>query len=142
MNDWMKILGAILLAALVGYAGGRYVVPGKVTIKTEVVTKEVEVVKHDTVTVTKEIKNLDGTVETDTVVTDKDISSTKSTQDATSEKIVENQKPQWKAQGLAGLTFQGQQIYGGDLERRIIGPVFLGAWGTNQGAGVSLSLEF
>jgi hypothetical protein len=57
--------------------------------------------------------------------------------------------PDWHLSFLAGLragsVLQGQlsPVYGAHVQRRLIGPFSVGAWGLSTGAaGVSLSLEF
>jgi hypothetical protein len=148
MENWQKILVAILVSAVVGFAFGKYALPGKVQIKTQEVEKIVTVVQHDTVTETHEVKRPDGTVITDTTIKDRDTANTSTVDTKKSSETITNQKPQWKVQGLVGLSTKdlGQPAYGVGVERRIIGPIFVGAWGlsksTEQTAGLSVSLEF
>jgi hypothetical protein len=146
LESWQKILLAILLAFGVGYGSGRYVQPAKVEIKTQEVIKEVEVVKHDTITVTKEIKKPDGTTEIDTTITDKDVETTTIADVKKTEETITNLKPQWNVRGLVGVSsfnFANPMVYGLNIERRIIGPIFVGAWGTtDKSAGLSIGLEF
>jgi hypothetical protein len=70
------------------------------------------------------------------------------------EKTVETAKPQWRVGLLVGtdLTKLSVQptapwinplLVGGHVERRIIGPVFVGVWGLSSGAGgISVAVEF
>lgn len=71
------------------------------------------------------------------------------------EKLVEPVKAQWHVGVLAGIQPQflptpavGPFAFGAEVERRIIGPVFLGVWGTgntslsNMQVGAKLGLEF
>lgn len=135
---------AILLVGLVGYAFGRYVQPAKVVTQIKEVTKTVEVVKHDTTTVTHEHKNKDGSTDTDTQVIDHDIDLTHSDTSKQITQVTSSEKPQWKALVLTGYNYSTYQPeYGGGIEHRFIGPIFLGVWGNNhQTGGVAISLEF
>jgi len=146
MNKYlMMVLGAVALAGL-GYSFGRYVQPAQVQIKTQVQIKEVEVARKNVVTVTHEEKKPDGTMIIDTRIEDKSTETTKTdTKEKTTETIT-NLKPQWKVQGLAGISLDKSfvgEVYGVGVERRIIGPIFVGVYGkTSKEVGLSLSVEF
>lgn len=142
--SWAKVILAILVAAGLGYAFGRYAQPAKEVIKTVEVVKTVTVVQHDTVTVTKQIKKPDGTTETDTVITDKDVDITNTAIKDTSSETITNVKPQWKLSGQGGYNFSSfNKVYGAEVDRRILGPIFLGAWGnSDRAAGIAISVEF
>jgi hypothetical protein len=144
LKPWQSITLAILVALGLGYSFGRYAQPAKEVIKTVEVVKTVETVKHDTVTVTKQIKKPDGTTETDTTTTDKDIETSKTNIAESSSETITNVKPQWKATGLLGYNVSTfEKVYGAEIERRIIGPIFVGAWAnTQRTGGVSVSIEF
>lgn len=130
LQPWQKIGLSIAVAALIGYAFGRYAQPANVVVKTQEVVKEVEVVKHDTVTVTKEIKRPDGTDEIDTTVTDKDVSQKNLSESLQTSETISNQKPQWNLGILGGYNFQDlKPDYGITVDRRILGPIFLGVVG-------------
>lgn len=144
----------VVLVGLLGYAFGRYLQPAKVVTKTEtkvqVVEVEVERVKTEVRTIVKETTKPDGTrvVETtkENISDSKKKTSKESDKQTNTSKIVENFKPQWRVQvaatiGSGGL--DGDNIRVG-IERRIIGPVFLGAWSeTRFGSyGASVSMEF
>ena len=69
------------------------------------------------------------------------------------EKIVSAEKPNWLIGPMVGVNVRdltlaqglttGPLSFGVHVDRRIAGPVFLGAWGLSSGqAGLSLSLEF
>jgi predicted Zn-dependent protease len=127
------IVLSLVLVLLVGYAFGRYVVPGKETIKVQTVT-----VEH-THTVTITVHDKDGS-STTTTTTD-----TGSTTAANSSTVITNNKPLWKVSGLGGLNVHSLStpIYGGEVEHRLVGPISVGVWGlSNSTGGVSLSLEF
>ena len=144
LPSWAKVCLAILLAAGLGYASGRYAQPAKEVIKTVEVIKTITVVQHDTVTVTKEITKPDGTKEVDTTVTDKDKDTTDSSMKESASESITNVKPQWKAQALYGYNVtELRPVYGANIERRIIGPISAGLWGnTDHALGVSVSIEF
>lgn len=69
-------------------------------------------------------------------------------------KTVEAARPQWSLAALAGIDvagaladrgglLPGHAVLGAVLDRRLVGPVFLGAWGTTAGAGgISVRFEF
>ena len=66
-------------------------------------------------------------------------------------KLVTMKKPDWMIGAMVGYDFKNLDAtkfvsglhYGAHAERRILGPVFLGAWGmTNRDLGLSLSMEF
>jgi hypothetical protein len=123
----------LVLVLLVGYAFGRYLQPAHEVIKTQTVTVEHE---H---TVTVVVTKPDGT-STSTTTTDK--GETAGTKTSTT---IDNVKPQWKVSALAGLGLNSpiSTVYGGEVQRRILGPIFVGAWATtNRTGGISLGLEF
>ncbi len=142
--DYKLILALVLAAGVSGYVGGRYVQPAKVVTEIKEVVKTVEVVKHDTTTITKEVTHPDGTKETDTTVVNHDIDLSKSSDNKSSSTTLDNLKPQWKVQAQYGYNFSDlRPVYGAGVEHRFIGPISLGAWGnTNHTAGLSASLEF
>ena len=147
LAPWQKVTLAVAVALLIGYAFGRYGQPAKVQIQTQTVVKEVETVKHDTVTVTKEIKEPNGTVETDTVVTNKDVDTTQIQSDSKTTETITNQKPQWKLGVLGGYNLQDlRPDYGVSVDRRVLGPIFLGVIGhtdtTHSSVLLHLSMEF
>lgn len=141
-NSTKGIILAILLVAT--YSGGRYLQPAKIETKTKIVEKEVIVERKNVVTVIKEVKRPDGTVETETRTEDKSETTGKKDSDSSSSSVVTNNKPQWRAGALVGMDFRtNQTTYGALVERRILGPASLGVYGTtNQNVGLSLSLEF
>ena len=52
--------------------------------------------------------------------------------------------PDWRVGGLVGLSLRGgpEPAFGAEVQRRILGPVYLQAWGLNTGAaGVGVGLE-
>jgi hypothetical protein len=149
MNNFQKITLAIVIATGLGYAFGRYAQPAKVQIQEKEVNKQVAIVDHNTVTETHQVKQPDGTIVTDTTTKDLDVDKTSSIDTKQEKETISNTKPQWKVQGLVGLSSVGltQPLYGAGVERRILGPVSAGVWGLTGGnngvtGGLSLSVEF
>jgi hypothetical protein len=139
-----SIIAGILLV-LIGYATGRYLQPAQIETQIKEVIKEVEVVKKDTVTVVHEVKRPDGTVEIDTRTEDKSVITTQTDKKTEQQSIITNIKPQWKASGLAAVDFNNDRrlTYGISVERRLLGPVFVGVQGyDNKMIGISVGLEF
>ena len=154
---------------LVGLAVGRFSLPAKVVTKTEiqVVTKEVESKTSDQEIARKSNKDFvrivtkkpDGTVITETHIIDKSTSkTTEVTQDTTEkdssttitqDKTVTYAKNDWHVSGLASPSgdnsfLRGPSIaYGLMVERRILGPFYIGGFGlTNHTIGASLGVTF
>ena len=134
------ILGALVIFFVGMFVGGKSVPP-------KTVTKEVEVVKtvvqKDTKTIIKKVKSPDGTVTTEIVKEDK--SNINQNTSKNKETIVNNEK-QWKATlftSYEAIVRPSEASYAASIERRIVGPVFVGVWGSTQGnGGVSVSVEF
>jgi hypothetical protein len=127
MNNYGKAAIAAIICILLGYAFGRYLQPAKIEIKREVEIKEVQVVKKDVVTVVHEVKTPDGTVTTDSRTEDRTTETTKTDTVAKESTSIENLKPQWRIQ--AGTDFKERALgplYSIGVERRIIGPIFVG----------------
>jgi hypothetical protein len=132
---------AFVLVGIISFGSGRYLTPTKVV--TQIKTVEVEhVIKDDNVvTTTHEVKEPDGEDVVDT--TTKDLTTTVTQEkEATEEtKTVTTEKPQWKVSGIITakpLTLY-QPSYGALVERRILGPVFIGA-GANTDSTLYLSI--
>jgi hypothetical protein len=142
----------VVVVAALAYATGRYIQPAKVIteveVKTEIVEVEVEKTKTEVRTIVKEVIKPDGTKETTTTTENIAETKKKNKKEAQSErkelKIVEGLKPQWKAQVLIGLENIEIPSYRVGVERRIVGPIFAGAYSnTNfQEYGLSVSMEF
>lgn len=161
-----------LLALGGGYAFGRFSAPDKVVTKevTRTVTVEdthareqvreltaqLETMKRHTRR--EETRKADGSV---TIVTDTHVDTTKDTRtdvdakkeetkhtetvrEVIKEKTVERARPDWRIGALGAFDFRaGALTYGALVERRVIGPVSLGAFGlTNGSVGLALTLEF
>jgi hypothetical protein len=140
----LGLIGIVL--ALLGYATGRYFQPAKVEIRTEekVRTVLIETVKKKRIKI--KIIRPDGTIEEKEIEEDITINEKDKSKDTKTEKIVTNSKAQWRASLLAGkrdgidLTLP---MYGVSIEKRLIGPTFVGVWATNKkDFGISIGLEF
>lgn len=127
MENIIKIIVAGVTLLGLGYGIGRYVQPAKIEVKKEEVVREIEVTKKNTVTREKTTQQKDGTLVTEKI-TEENIVSTNQTDIAKKEeKLAINTKPNWRVRGGAGLDLSGtDMLYTGGIEKRIIGPVFLG----------------
>lgn len=156
------LIGFVAVIGLlgIGYAIGRYAAPTKTETKIEyqVVEKEkiVEKVVYKEIDKTQrhiiEIEYPDGKktreiweIYESTVMVDsqRTVDLEKKVKELESQ-VVTNEKAQWKASALAGYDLNDKDfVYGGEVDRRIIGPVFVGGWGnTKQQFGISVGLEF
>lgn len=146
MNNLLKVALGVLLAAGLGYAFGRYAQPAKVEIKKEVQIKEVEVTRKNVVTVTREEKRPDGTVIIDTRTVDTSTEAVNRTSKEKESTVVTSLKPQWRVGGGVGMKYNEvklEPVYTLGVERRILGPVFVGAYGrTDKEVGLTVSVEF
>lgn len=137
----VAIVGLLLL--VVGYGTGRYLQPAKIQIKKEEVIKEVEVIKKDIRIVEREITRPDGTKEKERITEDKSQESTKKEKDTKESTLIANKKPDWRVNGLAALNNDRNIVYGLQVERRILGPISVGAFGlTDTTVGLSVGIEF
>lgn len=154
MNIQLKYLAAIVIVAMaVGAALTRQFAPRTVTkTVTQTQTVDHDVIKDHVVTITKEIDRKDGTKEIDTEVVDNrvntDVSTTKSTTQTTVSAPAPIPQPQWFLTAGAGLDATSlsnltNPVYNGSVNRRILGPIYMGIWGnTRSQVGVQLGLEF
>lgn len=112
------------------FTGSKAVPPKTITVEKEVVKTQI-----DTKTVIKRVKTPDGTVTTEISKEDKSkIESDKS------KKVEISNVKQWRASIYTTLK---TDQYGIMLERRLIGPVFVGGWITTEKVGgISVGLEF
>jgi hypothetical protein len=128
-------VGIALVLVLVGYFTGRYATPP--TVVTKVETKVVEVIKKDVKTIVKETRKPDGTVVTTTKTHDKSVDKRTDTQTA----IVAKKSPDW----IFGVstTFTNTQVYGVEINRRVLGPLFIGVMADTSGnSAAKLLIEF
>lgn len=167
--NWKTV--TCVAAVLLAFAGGRYSNPAKVTevervvykdrIVEKIVEKRVEVeaktkVVYRTKVITQEGETRIVEVEKEDTHKDTNVAidtNKDTTKEGTAEKtkVTEYAKPQWKIGALVGYDFSpvpGLDIAHGltlgvTVERRLIGPVWIGAWALHTGAvGGSLSVEF
>lgn len=151
MKKILIILGSGLALVGIGYWFGYYKSPTKVVTKTkiQVIEKKVEVknVNRDITTTTT--KKADGSVVT--IVEDKSVEKTDSTTDTKSKEyttVVETRDvPKWHLSAIATLPVNDPSQgfnYGVSLDRRLIGPVWLGGIYVHQPklVGFRLSVSF
>ena len=137
----LKTVGILVLAtAIISAVVTRYYFP---KVQTQVQTVEVtkEVVKNNIVTVTKIVKEKDGSETTTTTTTDNSVTQTS---DSKSKSKTIAASKDWVISGSVQTKFEGlQPIYGVQVQRRILGPFYLGAMtNTDRAAGVSIGFEF
>ena len=150
--------GPFLLALIVGLALGYFATPTKVVTKTEI--KEVERKTDDTKTDNKKDKIFikvetilpDGTRKIETKIVDKGTitidssSETDRSTDTVTEKTVERSHDALIIYGLGGVKLSDWQSgpeIGLGLQRRMLGPFWLGLYGTNKlSAGVTVGISF
>lgn len=131
-SSFKYYLLALLVCTGLGYAFGRYHQPAQQD------SKVTDSIKKETETTDVIIKRPDGTIETSHSVT------VINEHDKSKQVITSNEKPQYKVSALMGFDYDNsKRVYGAAIERRIVGPVSAGLWGTtNKEIGVSLSVEF
>ena len=170
--------GAVLAILLVGYAFGRFATPSKVLERDHIVTAEhdTELTWHAYVghteskvetktnwqTVTKWLPGgtvtqivqaaQDHTANINTNVAENDgkVKEVVKYVDIEKVKIIESARPDWLISGQVGSRLDGwKPVYGGEVARRIVGPVFVGAWAqasglerTGAAAGLNVVLLF
>lgn len=54
----------------------------------------------------------------------------------------ESAAPSWRVSALGGLRFDGKRYYGGEVSRRIVGPIWLGVEARTDSAGVAIGVEW
>ena len=120
------IIGAVLVAASAS-AATKYLWP---SIETKIETREL--IKNNVVTVVKTVKEPGGREETVTTIIDKTVKDE-------SKLMLVSAKPQWRIGG--GI--DNSQNYYGQIERRILGPVFISVGLDTVGTmRAGLSIEF
>ncbi len=136
MNLKAIVIYSVVLVAL-SVAGTRYLWP---QIETQTKIEEKEVVRTDVRTVIREVVKPDGSKETVTEIIDK------SKQSSTKESLqITTRKNDWfvTAGVAAELGNFQQQTYNLQVNRRILGPIFLGVSGnTRREVGVAVGFEF
>jgi hypothetical protein len=131
-----KLLVTIVLASIL--LGG-YIERRVSRNSTNIVSnKDDSTTQNKIVTTIKETKNKDGSSETDTTIVDN--SRIVHDDDST---ITTAVKHDWILQGGVGLNTGLEQLYMVGVQRRILGDIYLGAWGTTtKEAGLSISIQF
>lgn len=133
----LKTVGLIVLAtAIMSAVVTKYYFP---KIQTQTVEVEKEVVKNHIITIVKNTKNSDGSETTETRTED---TSTKRSTDTKSTTVLASKD--WVVSGSAQTKFDSlQPIYGVQVQRRILGPFYVGAMAnTDHSAGLSIGFEF
>ena len=136
----------VVVVLLLGYGFGKYGQPAKIVTKTNTVIQTVTVDHVNTVTVVKEVDKPDGTKEIDTTTTDKSQVNTDTDVHVETEKVVTESKAQWRVAAalvpqVSGGTFG--PLYGLDVERRILGPIWAGVGAdTNRQIALKVGFEF
>jgi hypothetical protein len=142
MNIQVKYLVIlILVSAVVGGAITAKFVSGREVVKTE--TIDHVVTQDHIVTVVKEVDRPDGTKEITTTKDDNSVKKDTSISQSEDKKAVV--QPNWMVSGGVGLNFDGtmDRVYQLNVQRRILGPVFVGAYGTTKSeVGLSIGFEF
>lgn len=165
----VKLELVAVVVFIAGLACGRFTTPAKVITKTEIQTVEKEVVKNKEVTVkdtnkdrelvVTETTKPDGTkivekhyinrdqIKEDTTKTNSVVDTKKS--DSKSETITTNEKNDWNLSALVTTShteddmFHQSMSYGVHVQRRILGPFSVGAFGlTNKTYGLSIGASF
>lgn len=132
MNPVLRNILIGVLVVILAFLLGRSTAPVKIEEKVKV-EKAI-----DTITVVKEIKRPDGTIEKETTQVDKSkITSQKST-------TVESAKAMNKVALGMGYDFKDKsQVYNLSYERRLVGNIWVGAFGVSNGTvGLTVGLEF
>lgn len=137
----------VLLAFVAGAAVGYFVTPTKVVTKTVVqqTKQETQDIQKNKVFDKTETILPDGTKKIETKITDKSTDTTDSTSSSltTSEKTVERSQSSLLVYGLAETKITSMPTYGAGVQRRVLGPLWLGAFGTTgPSVGVTVGLSF
>lgn len=156
-EHWRPV--AAVAGLVLAFAAGWYTVPTHVETHeaVRVVYRDREVqAKAETQVVYRDrtvVVHKDGSVEKrDIEQTSNGRTETKATEttkaaERTASKVSDAPKAQWLVGPMVGLGLDLKPVYGAHVERRIVGPVWAGAWGLGgpagfTAAGVSVSLEF
>lgn len=131
-NKMMFNAIAMLILIVAAFFAGRNSAPVKIEEKIKV-EKQI-----DTVTVVKEIKRPDGTIEKETTQVDK------STIKANKDTLIVTERPKNKVNlGLGYDIKEKRQVYIGSYERRLFSNIWVGTTATSSGTvGLTVGLEF
>jgi hypothetical protein len=97
-----------------------------------------------TVTDTTVDRSVDTHKDTTADAEQKQTSQTSTVREVTKTVEVSRARPDWRVGALVGFDINSKAFsYGATVERRILGPLSVGAWGLSNGVGgISLTLEF
>lgn len=141
----MKVPLALVGALVLGIAIGRFTVPSRIVTKIEVQEKIVTVIEkvesENVVTVYREVVKPDGTKVIKSRTFDKSVTQEKANvvaaKSVAETKTIERAAPDWMLRGV----FSG--AYGVGLDRRILGPLYLGGQALSDGSvSISIGLLF
>lgn len=136
----MKPIYYIALAGVIGAACGYYLAPSKVVTKT-VVQKEVQKNNNVDTHITR-TKKPDGTVITIISKEDKSTTQTSVHKDSTTTVTREHDSLMIRAL-IAGDIRSGTISYGLGIDKKVLGPFYIGAFGLTSGViGTSIGLSF
>lgn len=132
----------VLLIGVACLAGGALIQrqwDGKQT--TSVVTKGQDIIHNQIVTRTVVVHTADGTTTSDTTTTDTSIK--KSIEESIAKTSTPVLSPQWLISAGTSLDTNRTQFYTVQVQRAILGPIFVGIYGTtHKELGVSLGVLF
>ena len=133
MNNIKVLVGALI----VGLLAGAYITKSYFPEVKEVQTEK-EIIKTDVKIITRVVERPDGSKETIIETTDRTVKR----EDKNFTKT-ENKAKNVKASLIAKYSFaQKKEDYGILLEKRILGPVFIGVYGdTSKQVGLSIGME-
>jgi hypothetical protein len=134
----LKVYGIVALVFLLSLGGAYQYGKSKATVVTQVQEVEKVVEKRDVITVVKEVTRPDGTKETITTKEDKSVINSKREKETT---VAKNN---WFISAGAGYNFdKTAAVYQVDINRRVLGDLFIGAYGTtNKELGIKVGIEF
>lgn len=140
----------VIVTAAVAFGTGRWLAPTKVETKTveRVVERRVVVTDVDRKEITKKVQKPDGTTETVTEIVDRSKikEDTDKVSDSKTTTVTERDRTSLLVRGMIGANLSSWSSgpeYGIGVDRRVLGPVWLGAYGFSSGrAGVAVSISF
>lgn len=139
-----KTLAIIVTVAMAlgGFIANRYT-SNREVIKTQVIDHTIT--QDHVVTIVKEIDRPDGSKERTTTIDDSSIKNNTSVSKTEDKKA--SLPPNWLVTGGVGLELSGipSMVYQVGVSKRILGPIFVGAWGAKGrdiSGGLSATFEF
>lgn len=134
---WSQKLGIMIIVLLVGIGiGGIVVYKYKPHLMTQTQTIVKNVMQDHIITVTKTIVQPNGTKEIDTTITDNSIHTDNSN-------ITIIKAPNWHVGLGASTEIDLSPVYSLQIEKRIAGPLFIGARAETKGTiGITIGIEF